>query len=89
MKTSFPCFLAQIRAQDKKIYSCYDFDVIVVSQDELTVKGRFENGETVLLAKYKSEEELRDVWDDFVFVSGSGAGIFTFRESDWHGKENY
>lgn len=84
MKTSFECLLAQIRAQDGTIYSRYDFDSLIVSRENLTIQGQLENGEKVLLAKYDSEEGLREAFAEFAFVSGCGAGIFTFPSHDYH-----
>lgn len=83
MKPSFECLLAQIRAQDRTIYSRYDFDSLIVSQENFTIRGRLKNGETVLLASYDSEEGLREAWAQFAFVSGCGAGIFTFPPNDY------
>lgn len=77
------CLLAQIRAQDRTIYSRYDFDSLIVSRENLTIQGQLENGEKVLLAKYDSEEGLREALEDFIFVGGCGAGIFTFPSHDY------
>ena len=86
MEYTFRNLLAQIRAQDKKIYSRRDLSHYALEKNfSITAE---KSGEKILLGEYESGEEAIEAMTQFAFVANLGAGMFSFPPKGFY-KEFY
>ena len=88
MEYTFRNLLAQIRAQDKKIYSRRDLTNYAVEKNFTITAESKVSGEKILLGEYESGEEAIEAMTQFAFVANLGAGMFSFPPKGFY-KEFY